>query len=83
MIPINHIGIVYHFNRGSNWVQDDELLNEFCPSLLTLLFEEAARMFEEYPPIPTPSFTVFLTLVGIVILAIALTLRRRKVKTVA
>ena len=42
--PNPSFGIIHMFNRGSSWVHDDELLNEFQPSIRTLLFEEARRM---------------------------------------
>ena len=38
-------GIVFLFNQGSSLVHDDFLLNTFFPSLINLLFDEAARLF--------------------------------------
>ncbi|UCC19912.1 MAG: beta-lactamase family protein [Promethearchaeota archaeon] len=38
-------GIVFMLNKGSSFVQDNYLLNTFFPSLIEILFDEAARLF--------------------------------------
>ncbi|KON28819.1 hypothetical protein AC481_00165 [miscellaneous Crenarchaeota group archaeon SMTZ-80] len=38
-------GIILSLNRGSSFVEDDYLINEFLPSIIDILFEEAARLF--------------------------------------
>ena len=40
-------GIVFSFNKGSSIVQDDYLLDTFFPSMVNLLFEEAARLYSQ------------------------------------
>jgi len=63
-------GIVYSFNRGSSWVQDEDLLNEFQPSLRTLLFEEAARMSSPSTVADSPGFSLIFSILVVISLII-------------
>jgi len=38
-------GIVFMLNKGSSLVHDDYLLDTFFPSIIEILFDEAARLF--------------------------------------
>ena len=40
-------GIVFMLNKGSSFVHDTQLLDIFIPSLIEVLFDEAARLFSE------------------------------------
>ena len=37
-------GIVFMLNRGASLVQDDYLVNTFFPTVINILFDEAARL---------------------------------------
>ena len=40
-------GIIFMLNKGSSLVHDDYLINEFCPSIIDILYNEAAKLHSE------------------------------------
>ncbi len=71
-------GITYLINRGSSWVQDDALLNDFQPALRTLLFEEGARMSSSSTTTAAggPGFDLQVLVLGLSVLFLYLRKRR-------